>query len=862
MKKKQKTSRKESGISLLFSIILIFCILGAAVFSVSQKISKEMSASAIQNLSESLDLIKATIEAVLKNEAEFQRLVARELAMAEDFEEAICSYEKNSTMVKISVIPFGKTEGISSTGEKFSEEGLDFSAGGSIDGLPVTKSYLNYMGTWAYTMKCPVVKEDGKELGSLYIEYVYDSLDRSLPDGFYNQKASLYVMDAESERFVLKPKGMGQRSAGHLNLEDFYRANDIENQELREGLSKSLEDKNSMLFYHDIRGEKSLNYMWAVNEGTVYLVGYVPIAAIQQEGRTVNQNILIVVAAMLVAFFLCCVLYYFSHRQQNRIRKEREAEREIHNKQLAEALQAAQLANNSKTMFLSNMSHDIRTPMNAVLGFTTLLDVDAENPVKVREYTKKIKASGQHLLSLINDILDVSKIESGKVVLSIGKFTLGDLVSSVDAIIRPMTRERGQDFHVEITGIQYDSFMGDETRLNQILINLLSNASKYTQQGGNIFFRILGQKQRSAQYGHIRIEVEDDGYGMTPEYLETIFDAFTRAENSTTNKVQGTGLGMAITKNIVELMGGTIEVFSEVGKGTLFRVDLELRIPEGQGDKDKEFWKERGIGRILVIDNEEACENIKTLMKDTEVAVDAAFSSEKAIDVMRHYGLSEESCQMVLLGWDMPGLEGAKGAERIQEILPGMPILFLSSYDAEGVEEALFLERTGNITKPFFISGFKEKILEMEEKGNAQGELEEKKDENLEGMHFLAAEDNEVNAEILEAILSMEGAACQIAENGQIAAEIFEKSEKGEFDAILMDVQMPVMNGYEATRAIRAMEREDAKTIPIIAMTANAFVEDEKDALDAGMDVHLSKPIDVDRLKRVIKEYTQRKENP
>ena len=177
--------------------------------------------------------------------------------------------------------------------------------------------------------------------------------------------------------------------------------------------------------------------------------------------------------------------------------------------------------------------------------------------------------------------------------LSIGKFTLGDLVSSVDAIIRPMTRERGQEFHVEITGIQYDEFMGDETRLNQILINLLSNASKYTQQGGNIFFRILGLKQRSAQYGHIRIEVEDDGYGMTPEYLETIFDAFTRAENSTTNKIQGTGLGMAITKNIVELMGGTIEVFSEVGKGTLFRVDLELRIPEGQ--RDKEFWKERGI---------------------------------------------------------------------------------------------------------------------------------------------------------------------------------------------------------------------------------------------------------------------------
>ncbi|EOS21986.1 hypothetical protein C806_04130 [Lachnospiraceae bacterium 3-1] len=857
--KKQKRSRKESGISLLLSIILVFCVLGAAVFSVSQKISKEMSASAIQNLSESLDLIEATIEAILKNEADFQKLIAEELAMTDDLEGDICFYEKSKAMVKISVILTGKTEGISSTGEKFSEEGLDFSAGKTVDGLPVTKSYVNYMGTWAYTMKCPIAKKDGKELGTLYIEYVYDSLDRSLPDGFYNKKASLYVMDAESERFVLKPKGMGERSAGHLNLEDFYRANAVSDQELQKDVSKCLENKQNMLFYHDIRGKSSLNYMWSVNDGMIYLVGYVPIEAIQQEGKTVTQNILIVVVAMLVAFFLCCVLYYLSQRQQNKIRKEQELEREIHNKQLAEALQAAQLANNSKTMFLSNMSHDIRTPMNAVLGFATLLDVDAENPVKVREYTKKIMASGKHLLSLINDILDVSKIESGKVVLNIEKFTLSDLVASVDAIIRPMTREREQNFYVEITEMQYEYFMGDETRLNQILINLLSNASKYTQPGGNIWFRILGQKQHSAQYGYVRIEVEDNGYGMTPEYLETIFDAFTRAENSTTNKVQGTGLGMAITKNIVELMGGTIEVFSEVDQGTLFQVDLELRIPEEQ--MDQEFWKENGIDHILVIDSQkEVCKNIQILMKDTNVVVDTVCSSEKAIEMLQEHSFLEKGCQMILLDSSMPGLEGRKGVEKIREILPAIPILFLSAYDTQGVEEALCLEHTGILAKPFFLSALKQKIMEMQEGKDTEWDVEETKDTNLEGMHFLGVEDNEVNAEILEAVLSIEGATCEIAENGQVAVERFEKSKKGEFDAILMDVQMPVMNGYEATRKIRALEREDAKNIPIIAMTANAFVEDEKEALDAGMNVHLSKPIDIDRLKKVIKEYTQGKE--
>ena len=226
-------------------------------------------------------------------------------------------------------------------------------------------------------------------------------------------------MDAETERFVLKPKGMGERSAGHLNLTDFYRANDIQEEGLREKVKACLKENQNIMFYHDIRNKNSLTYMWAVNGGTLYLIGYVPIEAIQQEGRTVNQHIFTVVAVMLIAFFLCCILYYFNQRQQTRLRKEREEERKISNRRLAEALQAAQVASNSKTMFLSNMSHDIRTPMNAVLGFTTLLAKDAENPEKVREYTKKIMASGQHLLSLINDILDVSKIESGKVVLNV-----------------------------------------------------------------------------------------------------------------------------------------------------------------------------------------------------------------------------------------------------------------------------------------------------------------------------------------------------------------------------------------------------------------------------------------------------------
>ena len=849
--KKMPSTYKQGKFPLLFPIILIFFLFGMIVLSVSHKISKEMSASAIQNLSESLDLIQSTIEAILRNEAEFQVLIAQETARAEDPEAYIQVYERNQTVAKMSLILSGETEGVSNNGERFTEEGLDFSAGGTVNGLPVSQTYLNYMGTWAYTIKCPV-ERDGQTIGTLYAEYVYDAIDQSLPDGFYNKQATLYIMDAESQRFVLKPKGMGQRSAGHLNLTDFYRANSIQDPDIQAEVQACLDEGRDALFYHDIRDVHALNYMWAVNGGTIFLVGYVPVEAIQQEGRTVNQNIMIVVASLLTAFFLCIALYYRSWRQEEKLRREQENERRVHSQELAQALQAAQIANKSKTMFLSNMSHDIRTPMNAVLGFTTLLAKDAENPAKVREYTKKITASGQHLLSLINDVLDVSKIESGKVVLNLEKFSLNDVIASVDAIIQPMAKAKNQEFHLEVTGIRHEYLIGDETRINQILINLLSNAVKYTPEGGHIQFRLIGLKQRSCQYEHIRIEVEDDGYGMTPAYLEKIFDAFTRAENSTTNKVQGTGLGMAITKSIVELMGGTIEVFSEVDRGSLFRVDLELRVLEEAADR--QFWQQRGITHILAVGGPpENRENMAALLADLEVELESASQPEQALARLRD-GLD---CQLALLDWEDCGLSAARA---LREALPdSVPLLLLAEFDAQGMEQALQLGHTDALTKPFFVSALRGKVEELWAKETRTSQPVPVLPNGLNGMHFLAAEDNEINAEILEELLDIENATCEIVENGRLAVERFQRAGPEEFDAILMDVQMPVMNGHEAARAIRALDREDAARIPIIAMTANAFAEDEKAALDAGMNAHVPKPLDLELLKNIIQQYVSRK---
>ncbi len=833
--------KKENRKGLLLSIVLVFCILGTFVYTISRKISQEMSDAAIQSLSESLDLIECTIEAILRSEVEFQTLIAQKIAQTEDPEAYIQAYEKNQTMSKISLILSGKTAGVSNTGERFTAEDLDFSAGGTIMGLPVSQSYINHMGTWSYTVKCPIMR-DGQEIGTLYAEYIYDAIDKSLPEGFYNQQATLYIMDTESERFVLKPEGMGMRSAGHLNLTDFYRANSIQDPNIHAEVEECLENGQDILFYHNIRGVKALNYMWAVNDGTIFLAGYVPLEAIQREGRIVTYNIIAVVASMLVAFLLCIYLYYRNWRQQDKLRKEQELERKIHSQQLSEALRAAQIASESKTTFLSNMSHDIRTPMNAVLGFTTLLARDAENPAKVREYTKKITSSGQHLLSLINDILDVSKIESGKVVLNLEKFSLNDVVASVDAIIQPMAKAKGQSFHLEVNGVRHEYLLGDETRINQILINLLSNAVKYTPEEGHIWFRIIGLKQRSSQYERIRIEVEDDGYGMTPEYLETIFDAFTRAENSTTNKVQGTGLGMAITKSIVELMGGTIEVRSEVNRGSLFLVELELRILEEHADR--KFWENRGIRRVLAIIGDRECrENVRALMSDGGLEADTAASLEEALGLLA----GGRDFQLVLLDWE--AFSGAQAARAIRAASPA-PILLLAEYDAEGTEAVLETGRAGVLAKPFFLSAFRQKVEELW----SGGEPEPLQDTSLEGLRFLAAEDNDINAEILAELLSMEGADCEIVENGRLAVERFQRSAEGEFDAILMDVQMPVMNGHDAARAIRALTRDDAGSIPIIAMTANAFAEDEKAALDAGMSAHVAKPLDLGLLKKVIRQ--------
>ncbi|MCI8549606.1 MAG: response regulator [Lachnospiraceae bacterium] len=593
-----------------------------------------------------------------------------------------------------------------------------------------------------------------------------------------------------------------------------------------------------------------------VASGTVNMVG------------TVIRTLLGLSAILAVMLILVVVFIIrqrnsarlFQKEQENLHRQEKmNAQLEETNAMLArsketaeQAFQIAEEANRAKSSFLSNMSHDIRTPMNAIVGFAALLERDANNPGKVREYTRKITASSQHLLGLINDILDISKIEAGKTLLNMSDENIVDLIENIDAIIRPQMKAKSHVFEVYSKDIRHEHVVMDKLRLNQILLNLLSNAVKYTPEGGRVTMTVQELPQHARQLAHFRFIVEDNGYGMSEEYIEKIFHAFTREEDSVTNKIQGTGLGMAITKNLLDLMGGKILVNSEKGKGSTFTVDLELQISNHAVDQG--FWKKNEIKRILTVDDEEVlCQNVRMAMEGTDVKVEYVLDGRSAVEMVRQSKEDGALYDIVLLDWKMPGMDGLETARRIrQETSADIPILILTSYDwPEDSDEVEAAGIDAFLPKPFFLTSFRQKVDSVLGREPEHKPAEEQS--ILQGMHILVAEDNEINAEILKELLDMAGASCDIYENGKLVVEAFEKSSPGQYRLILMDVQMPVMNGYEATRKIRSLDHPLAETIPVIAMTANAFAEDVRDAMEAGMNGHVSKPIDMAVLEQTVK---------
>jgi len=519
---------------------------------------------------------------------------------------------------------------------------------------------------------------------------------------------------------------------------------------------------------------------------------------------------------------------------------------------LAEALHMAQAANEAKSAFLSSVSHDIRTPMNAIIGFLALMRDEVDNPSMVMEYNKRIDAASQHLLGLINDVLDMNKIESGSATLNISEMNLAEVIDEINTIIRPQAKAKDQTFDIYVTHLNYEHLLGDKLRLNQILINLLSNAVKYTPEGGVIQMRVEELSQVVDNYSRIRFTVTDNGIGMSEDYLKVIFDPFTREESEHTKHIQGTGLGMAITKSLVDLMGGTIHVESELGKGSTFTLEMELCIQEREDDP--KFWVDHSVFRMIVADDdEEVCRNIVKTMNQTGVVTDYATDGAAAIQMMRSNREAGRPYDLILLDWKMPTLDGLETARLIRKnYSPNIPILLLTAYDWSDIEEeAMEIGVNHFMPKPFFMSTFKAAIRRVM---GSMSKEDSRQSDVVRGKHILIVDDIEVNQIILVKILGTLGADCDVAGNGQEAVDKFEASQPGEYDLILMDVQMPVMDGYTATRAIRSSSHPSAKTVPIIAMTANAFVEDVRDAIESGMDAHIAKPVQLDTLKTTIQQ--------
>lgn len=526
-------------------------------------------------------------------------------------------------------------------------------------------------------------------------------------------------------------------------------------------------------------------------------------------------------------------------------------------KALLDAYEAADRANCAKTDFLSKMSHDIRTPMNAIIGMTAIAGTKLHDPDGVEECLAKVSAASKHLLSLINEVLDMSRIESGALTLDEEEFNLLNIIDSMVNMLSDAAREKKQKIEFRAHGVQNTNVRGDARRLQQIFANVISNSIKYTGEGGAISIEITEKPSQQEHVGCYEFVFKDNGIGMTEEFLQHIYDPFERADDVRTSKIQGTGLGMTISRNIIQMMGGDIRIESEPGVGTIVTVTVPLKyqVPGVVNRKDL-------AGRtVLVVDDSPfAGETTSVLLSNLGIRGEWVQSGEEALDYMKEKRRKGEDVFAILLDVNMPGMNGMETAKAIrrQEGVE-IPVILVSAHEWVDIEvEARMAGVNTFIRKPFdktrLLTAFRN-FIPREAVKQPEETLEQIGEADYSDKRILVVEDNDLNREIATEILSMTGAMIETAENGKEAVDMVLASDEGYYDLILMDLQMPVMNGYEATTTLRAMEREDARKIPIVAMTANAFLEDIQQSKACGMNEHMSKPLDIDQLQRMLARW-------
>ena len=551
-----------------------------------------------------------------------------------------------------------------------------------------------------------------------------------------------------------------------------------------------------------------------------------------------------------------CLLSVFDvdREKQEEIKKQKAVER--NNLLLKEALAVANHANQAKTTFLNSMSHDIRTPMNAIIGFTSLAATHIDNKKAVADYLQKITVSSNHLLSLINDVLDMSRIESGRTKLEEKEVRLPDVLHDLRSIVHSSVQGKQLDFFIDTQDVLHENVMVDKLRLNQVLLNILGNAIKFTPARGTVSLRVIENPCPRQGYAEYEFRIKDTGIGMSLEYQQHIFEPFSREESSVVNGVQGSGLGMAITKNIVDMMNGAIAVHSEEGKGTEFTVILDLELA-GEAVSQEVIPELNNMHALVADDDFNTCSSVSKMLTTIGMRPEWTTSGKEAILRTRYAKESGDEFRAFIIDWLMPDMNGIEVVRRIRsEIGEDTPIIILTAYDWSGIEEeAREAGVTGFCSKPLFLSELREVLSRPFVKREAKEVEKEVMDMSVfQGKRILLAEDNELNRELAEAIFTEAGFLLEMAENGKLALEMLQAREAGYYDLIISDIQMPVMDGYELSRQVRRLEDGKKAGIPILALTANAFEEDRQQVMEAQMNGHLAKPIDMEEVLKTIKE--------
>ncbi len=542
----------------------------------------------------------------------------------------------------------------------------------------------------------------------------------------------------------------------------------------------------------------------------------------------------------------------------------RSVDKEIRNEMeqrsnLKDALMQANRASKAKSVFLSNMSHDIRTPMNAIVGFTSLAMKHIDNRERMEEYLKKIMTSGNHLLSLINDVLDMSRIESGKIRLDEKACSLPEILHSICNIVQADVHAKQLELHIDTLDIRNEDIYCDKLRLNQVLLNLLGNAVKYTGAGGAINMRITEKAGAPDGFAQYEFSIKDNGVGMSDEFVEHIFEPFEREKNSTTSGIQGTGLGMAITKNIVDMMNGTIEVESELGVGSTFTVSFVFRTRKEE--KEEQAIPELKNCRALVVDDDfNTCDSVSYMLGQIGLRAEWTLSGKEAVLRTKQASMRKDGYLVYIIDWLLPDMNGIEVTRRVRQVMgDNVPVIVLTAYDwSEIEEEAKEAGVTAFCSKPLFMSELRKCLRTVIGAEEQVEEEKEGREVQFKAGRILLAEDNELNQEIAVEILGGAGFTTEVAENGKVALEMLQRSDPGYYQLVLMDVQMPVMSGYEAVREIRQLENQRLAGIPVIAMTANAFEEDKQEALRNGMDGHIAKPINIELLFTTLNKVLSR----